>query len=606
MTTSNEPRSAAGIAWDLSALFTAPDDPAVESAFTSLPARADRFAATYRGTINVPGGPAPTHVLNALVEYEALQGDFAKLANYAYLAFAADTAPDAHRRLVGRVDEVESALKNATMFIDLEWLDLEDAAAQAVAADACLARYRHYLLSARRFKPHTLSEPEERVMNDKDLTGISAWQRFFTEYVAAATFPVEIEGETRRLNQSEALALMRGPDRDLRRRAWEAFFGGLAQSSHVLSFIYDTRFNDHLVANRLRSYPAPIAPRNLSNDVDGGAVEAMLATVERNYPLAHRYWRLKQRLLGLPKLELYDQYAPVSDEKESMAYDVARDVVLGALGRFSPAYAALARRFFDERWIDAELRAGKQGGAFCAGVTPDTHPYILLNYTDDMRDAMTLAHELGHGLHDCLAREQTLLNYFPSLPVAETASVFAEMLVFDSLRAELDDPRRRLGLICGKLEDSFATIFRQTVLTRFEERAYAARTAGRLSAAKIGELWLGANAPYYGDAFNLTAGYEHGWSYIPHFISTPFYCYAYAFGNLLVLALYGMYRREGPAFVPRYTALLAAGGSRSPRELLAGMGVDVNDASFWQIGFDELERLVAEAEALAEPADTGR
>jgi oligoendopeptidase F len=353
------------------------------------------------------------------------------------------------------------------------------------------------------------------------------------------------------------------------------------------------------VTNRLRHYEDPMASRHLSNEVDGAAVDAMMGVVEKNYSLAQRYFTMKAKLLNLPKLELYDQYAPLFDVKESFTYAEATDLVLKALDRFSPDFAGVARRFFNERWIDADPRSGKRGGAFCAGISPSVHPFILCSYNDDMRDVMTVAHEMGHGIHFYLSGKQTLFNYYMSLPVAETASVFSEMLVFDDLLARMTDPRKRLALICGKLEDSFATVYRQTVLTRFEQGAYAARGQGRLSGDQIGKIWMDANAPYYGGAVNLTRGYEWGWSYIPHFINSPFYCYAYSFGELLVLALYGKYRRDGGAFVPQYRELLESGGSMAPRDQLALVGIDINDTAFWQVGFDELERLLSEAEKLA-------
>jgi oligoendopeptidase F len=492
-----------------------------------------------------------------------------------------------------------TAQRNKLLFFDLEWLEVPEEHAQRLIADPHLAPYRHHLASERRFKPHTLSEAEERIMNDKDLTGIRAWQRLFTEFAAATRFKVEIGGETRELNQSQVLVLLRDPDRETRRRAFESLCATLQERGQVLSFIYDTRFQDHLVSNRLRHYDDPMAPRHLANEIDGGAVDTMMAVVERNFPLAQRYFALKAGLLKLPKLELFDQYAPLFDVKERFAYGEARDIILGALGRFSPVFAETARRFFDERWIDADPRDGKRGGAFCYSLLPPQHPFILTSYNDDMRDVMTVAHELGHGIHGSLAAKQTLFNYYPSLPVAETASVFAEMLVFDDLLARMTDSSKRLALICGKLEDSFATVFRQTVLTRFEQLVYAGRAKGRLSAEQVGKLWLQANAPYYGDAVALTPGYEWGWSYIPHFINTPFYCYAYSFGELLVLALYGRYRREGASFVPRYTALLEMGGSLSPRDQMASVGIDIHDPAFWQVGFDELARLIGEAESLA-------
>lgn len=596
----SQPKSAAGVAWDLSDLFSAPYDPRIEAGLQSLLTRADSFDHTYRNTINVAGGPSARHLLNGLCEAEAMLDDAYKLSSYAQLLYAADTTKDVHRALVQRVEEVLTLFQNKTLFFELEWLALEEEDARCILDDPLLAPYRHYLVTQRRYKPHTLSEPVEQVMNDKDLTGINAWRRLFTEFTAATTFTVELDGEVHHLNQSEVLTLMRHADREVRRRAHESFYGTLARNGQIAAFIYDTRFQDHLITNRLRRYAHPMQSRHLANETDHESVETMMQVVERNFPLAHRYFTLKAKLLGVPRLELYDQYAPLFDAKEHISFAQAKDIVLGALDRFSPAFGDMARRFFDGRWIDADPRSGKRGGAFCAGVTPSVHPFILMNYNDDIRDVMTLAHELGHGVHDVLASQQTLFNYHPTLPVAETASVFAEMLVFDDLLAGLDDPKRRLALICSKLEDSFVTVFRQTVLTRFEQLAYDARAAGRLSAQQIGELWLRANAPYYGDAVRLTPGYEWGWSYVPHFINVPFYCYAYAFGELLVLALYGMYRREGARlFVPKYTALLASGGRRSPREQTIAMGIDIHDPAFWQVGFDELSRLVDEAEQLA-------
>jgi oligoendopeptidase F len=586
------------VAWDLSVLFDGPNDPRLEQALAAVSQAADEFEKRYRGAINAPEGVAPEVLLAALRDAEAVQAALIRISAYASLLYAADTTPDAHRALAQRVEEASTAQRNKLLFFDLEWLEVPEERAQRLIADPLLAPYRHYLASERRFKPHTLSEAEERIMNDKDLTGIRAWQRLFTEFNAATRYKVEVGGETRELNQSQVLVLLRDPDRGTRRRAFEALYATLQGQGQVLSFIYDTRFQDHLIANRLRHYDNPMAPRHLTNEIDGAAVDAMMGTVERNYPLAHRYFTLKAGLLQLPKLELYDQYAPLFEAKERFTFGEARDIVLGALGRFSPLFAATARRFFDERWIDADPRNGKRGGAFCYSLLPPQHPFILASYNDDQRDVMTVAHELGHGIHGSLSARQTLFNYYPSLPVAETASVFAEMLVFDDLLARMDDPRKRLALICGKLEDSFATVFRQTVLTRFEQLVYAGRPKGRLSAAQIGALWLQANAPYYGDAVAQTPGYEWGWSYIPHFINTPFYCYAYSFGELLVLALYGQYRREGASFVPRYTALLEMGGSLSPRDQMASVGIDIHDPAFWQVGFDELARLIGEAEAL--------
>jgi oligoendopeptidase F len=595
---SSQPKSsAAGVAWNLSALFNAHDDPRIEKSIAAAQRSAKRFASAWRGKIK--GKPSTATLLSALREYEAIQEDATRIGAYAHLLFAADTRPDAHRQLLQRVESTGTALRNALLFFDLEWLEVPEAHVKKLLADPKLANYKHYLTSERKYKPHTLSEPEEKLSNEKSLTGIGAWQKLHTELMAGMRFPITRDGETREVNQGEALTMMRVADRATRRAAWDGFYDVLAKNSQVLSYIYDTRFNDYLINNRLRRYKSHSQPRHMANGIDGKAVDVMLDVVRQNHGLAHRYWRLKARLLGMERLELYDQYAPLLDVKEKIAYRDAQTLILDALGRFSPEFSGLAARFFDSNWIDADPRDGKRGGAFCAGVTPATHPLILMSYNDSLRDVMTLAHELGHGMHDLLASRQTLLNYHPSLPVAETASVFAEMLVFDASLARLKDDRDRLALICSKIEDSFSTVYRQVVITQFEQGAYDARSKGRVSGKDLGEIWLRVNAEYYGDAVAMTPGYEWGWSYIPHMINTPFYCYAYAFGDLLVKALYGMYRREGDSFIPKYKALLASGGSRTPREQTRAMGVDINKAAFWQVGFDEMNRWVGEAERLA-------
>jgi len=595
--------SAAGIAWDLSvSLFKSIDDPEIDQALAQSERDVQAFEKRYRGAINVTGGPKAVLLVAALKECEALQSAMFRIQAFASLSYAANTASDANRVLMQKVEERMAALRNQLIFFDLEWIELADADAERLMADPLLAGYRHYLRNERKNKPHTLSEAEEKILNEKNLTGIQAWQKMHQEFLAGTRYKVSMDEageEVRELNSSETLVLLRHPDRSQRQRAWQAFYGKQGENSAVLSFIYDTRFQDHLVTNRLRHFEHPADPRHLSNETDAETVGAMMSVIEKNYPLAHRYFALKSKLLKLDQLELYDQYAPLFDVKEKITYQETRDTVLASLQHFSPRFAEIAQKFYDGNWIDAEPRAGKRGGAFCSGTAPQFNPYVLCNYTDDIRDAMTVAHELGHGIHFYLSRKQTLFNYYPTLPVAETASVFAEALLFQNLLARMDTPQKKLGLLCGKIEDSFATVFRQNVLTRFEEKVYAARRERRLNGDQIGKLWLEANAPYYGSVIHQTEGYEWGWSYIPHFINTPFYCYAYSFGELLVLALIGKYHQEGESFVPKYISLLESGGSMSPREQMKLVGVDITDPNFWQIGFDELARWVSEAEALA-------
>jgi oligoendopeptidase F len=343
-----------------------------------------------------------------------------------------------------------------------------------------------------------------------------------------------------------------------------------------------------------------MAPRHLANEIDGKVVEALMTAAESAYPMVQRYYRLKARLLGLKQLKDYDRYAPIPGGLPAVPWDEARRIVTESYEAFSPKAGGIVKRFFDKKWIDAEPRDGKRGGAFSSSGLPSLHPYILMSYTDKLRDVMTLAHELGHGLHQYLSRGVGYLQCDTPLTTAETASVFGEMLVFKRLQEAYPDPQARLAMLCGKIEDAFATVFRQVVLTRFEQSVHAARSSeGELSAERINELWMKANLPMHGDVVELTPGYACWWSYIGHFIHSPFYCYAYAFGELLVLALVKKYEEDGKRFVPKYLRMLAAGGSQPPHELVASLGVDVTDPAFWGLGLRLLDEMVSEAEALA-------
>jgi oligoendopeptidase F len=588
------------VRWDLSDLFRSHDDPAIEETLTACRGRAERFAERYRGTIRVPGGPTAEHLLAAIRELEALQADLECAGAFAGLLYASDTTRPEHRDLRERIEQRLTEIGNLVLFFELEWLDVQDEDARPLIDHPVLAGYRHFLRQARRMRPHTLSEPEERLLNERDNTGPRAFGRLFTELTSNLCFPFRRDGKEGRLTLSEILALSHEADRSVRRMAHETLFEVLEKHALVLTFVYDTLVQDHLTVDRLRRFPHPMASRHVANEIDAEAVERMLDVTERNFGQAQRYFRVKARLLGLPRLALYDLYAPVGAEMPRSTFARARDTVLGAFDTFSPAFSAAARRFFEGRWIDAEVRPGKQNGAFCASPSPALHPYVLYNHTGTLRDVMTLAHELGHGVHGWLARAQTLFNYDTPLTTAETASVFGEFLVFDRLLATETDPRVQLALLCGKIEDAFATVFRQAVLTRFEQAVFARRREGRFTSEAVCGLWLDANRPYYGDAVEFTDGYRWGWSYIPHFIHSRFYCYSYVFGELLVLSLYRRYKEEGASFVPRYIALLEAGGSDSPEALLAPLGVDFHDPAFWQKGFDEIRGLVDRVEALAE------
>ena len=594
---------AEGVRWDLSPLYAGPEDPRIDSDLDSALADARRFADAHRGQVAGLGAAGLAAAVDALEKINERAGG---AAVYSHLLFAGDTADPKHGALLQHVQERGTEISNLLIFFELEWVNLPDEAAAALLDDAALAPRRHFLASLRRYRPHVLSEAEERLLEEKANTGSRAFGRLFDEMMAAMRFTVRREGEEREMGEEEVWSLLYAPDREERRAAAAALTEGLRSNARPLAFIFNTLVQDKAVNDRLRSYPAPIASRNLANEIADRSVASLLSSCVEGYPLVQRYYRLKARLLGLEQLEDFDRYAPVAGAEGKRSFDDARRIVLEAYHDFSPEMADIARRFFDERWIDAELRPGKRGGAFCASTLPSVHPYVMLNYTGNLRDVMTVAHELGHGVHQYLARGQGLFEQDTPLTTAETASVFGEMLVFRRLLREEQDPKVRLSLLCGKLEDAFATVFRQVAMTRFEQALHdARRSEGELSIERVNELWMDANRPMFGDSVHLSDDYACWWLYIPHFVHSPFYCYAYAFGELLVLALIARYDAEGEAFVPRYLELLSAGGSETPDALLARIGLDVTDSSFWSGGLKLLEDMLAEAEALAKQQTPG-
>ncbi|MGH7844272.1 MAG: M3 family oligoendopeptidase, partial [Candidatus Binatia bacterium] len=592
------PGSAPGTRWDLSDLFSAHTDPRIEASLDTCRKGAEAFA-RFRNTLATHGSNA-AHLLEILKELEQIEETISRVATYSSLLYAADSLAPEYQNLEQRVEQRVTEIRNLTLFFHLEWMELDNETAERLIRDPALEPYRHYLQVARYFRPHKLTEAEEKIVNEKEMTGRSAFGRLFSEITSSLTFRLEEEGKQSELTLSEILSRLYRPDRAVREQAWKTLFAELSTQGQVLTFIYDTLLQDHLTMDRLRHYPDPMLERHLANEIDAKAVALMMDVTEANYGIAQDYFQLKARLLGLSQIALFDQYAPVGKALPELSFARAREIILNAFGAFTPAFGAIADEFFAKRWIDAEIRKGKRGGAFCASPSPQLHPYILCNYVDDLRTVMTVAHELGHGLHGYLSRKQSFLNYDTPLTTAETASVFGEMLVFDYLLERETAPEVQLALITGKLEDTFATVYRQNVLTRFEQSVFAGRRAARLTPAAIGDFWIAANKKYYGGAVEIDEAYRWGWSYIPHFIHSRFYCYSYIFGELLTLSLYRMYREQGKNFIPKYVALLEAGGSASPEELLKPLGVNIHDAAFWQKGFDEIRALVEKLQALIE------
>ncbi len=585
--------------WDLSDLYQGLDDARIEADLAEARRRALLFEETWRGRLATPD-LAAADLRRALDEYEALQRLAALPQTFASLLYSTDTRDPRRGALVQRTGEAGSEIATHLIFFDLEVGRIPQERWAALAAAPELAEYRHYLEHERELARHYLSEPEEKVLEETANCRGRAFRRLFTELTSRQKYAIEEDGRVRELTQSELLARLYEPDREVRRKAAEVLGHTLEAAAHPLHFTFNTLLLEKQVMDRLRGFERPESARNLDNEIPDAAVDTMIGVVVANYDLVARYYRLKQRLLGLDRLWHYDRYAPLLPDRDRLDFQQARTMVMEAFEKFSPRLAGLAAPFFENRWIDAAPAPGKRGGAFCAGVTPDKHPYVLMNFTGKPRDVMTLAHELGHGLHDCLASRQNLLNYSPVLPLAETASTFAETLVFEKLQASLESPLQRLALLAEKLEDSFATVFRQVAMYRFEQRVHRQRRdQGELDLETMNSAWQESLQEMFGDSLTLGDDHRWTWLYVPHFVQSPFYVYAYAFGELLVLSLYARYQREGAVFQERYFDLLAAGGSRRPQDLLGELGIDITRSDFWQGGCDLIRGHVERAEHLA-------
>ena len=594
-TTSNPLQSdltAVDVAWDLEPLVDGRGAEGVDALLDDAEARAQALA-SYRGRVGELDAEGLAELMRELATIGELAG---RAGSYAGLKFAVDTADPVAGALMARTEERGTAISNEILFVELEWAAVPDEQAEALLADDRLTFCRHYLASARRYRPHLLSEPEERVLADKSLTANSAWVRLFSELTSAIT--VDLEGASVSLEQG--LSQLMSPEREVRRSAADAVTVALAPGLRTRGFVFNTLLVDKSIDDRLRSYPNWLASRNLANEASDESVQALIDAVQSRYDIPQRWYALKARLLGLPKLADYDRMASVASSDEEFGWNEARRLVLDAYSSFSPELASAAERFFDESWIDAPIRPGKRPGAFCAYTVPSQHPYLLLNWTARRRDVLTLAHEMGHGLHAYLAREQGIYHQTTPLTLAETASVFGETVTFGRLLDATDDPAARLALLAESLEGQIATVFRQVAMNRFEDRVHTQRREeGELSIEQFNEAWEATQAAMLGDTVEITEGYRTWWSYIPHFMGTPGYVYAYSYGQLLALSVYRAYEERGDEFVPKYLELLAAGGSRSPEELGGIVGLDLADPGFWSGGLAIVAEQLEAAEAAA-------
>ena len=578
--------------WNLADLYAAPDSPRLAADLAGAEADAKAFAAAHAGRLAAMPGRA---LAEAIADYQRIEEVLGRVMSYAQLLFSGDSTDPVIGRFSQSMNERVTAISSDLIFFTLELNRLDDAVLEQKLADPALAVWRPWLRDLRVFRPHQLSDELEKLLHEKEVTGRSAWSRLFDETVAGMR--VKLAGED--LTVSAALNKLSDHDRAVRQAAGHAIGEAFGANIRLFSLVTNTLAKDKEIVDTWRHYPRPGSLRNRANMVEDEVVDALAAAVTADFPrLSHRYYTLKAKWLGLPKLQHWDRNAPLPDDEDrSILWPEARQQVLAAYGAFSPELAQVGGRFFDAPWIDAELRPGKSGGAFAHPTVPSAHPYLLLNYHGRTRDVMTLAHELGHGVHQVLAGAQGYLMSGTPLTLAETASVFGEMLTFRSLLDAETDPKRRRVMLVGKVEDMLNTVVRQIAFYNFERRLHDERRSGELVPDRIGQIWLDVQTESLGPAFEFTPEYRVFWSYVPHFVHSPFYVYAYAFGDCLVNALYSVFQDGHPGFQAKYLDMLRAGGTKRHKELLAPFGLDASDPAFWRRGLDVISGFIDELEA---------
>jgi len=572
-------------AWDLADLYPAPDSPALEADFASADARAREFETAYKGRLAALSG---AEFGAAIAAYEKIDETLARLSSYAQLLHACDMDSPETARFCQSVQERTTDISTRTLFFTLEINRLEDATLDALLAAPQAARYAPWVRDVRLFRPHQLSDEAERLLHEKQVAGSNAWIRLFDETMSSLRFPVD----GKELIESDVLHLLSDREESTRKKAALSIGKVLGDNARVFALITNTLAKDKEIEDRWRRFPNPVASRNLANRVEDEVVEALVAAVRGAYPkLSHRYYALKAKWLGKDRLDYWDRNAPLPEDEDRMIpWPAAIETVLSAYAAFSPDMAAIGGRFFARPWIDVGPRAGKASGAFSHPTVPSAHPYILLNYQGKIRDVMTLAHELGHGVHQVLADTP--------LTLAETASVFGEMLTFRAVLDAEHDPARRRVMLASKVEDMLNTVVRQIALFEFERRVHLERKSGELTPERLGTIWLETQAAALGPAVKCEGDYRHFWAYIPHFIHAPFYVYAYAFGDCLVNSLYALYEEAHEGFTQKYLDMLEAGGTKRHRELLAPFGLDASDPAFWSKGLGLIANFIGELEGL--------
>lgn len=577
--------------WDLSDLYPGPDSAELKNDLAAVEQAARDFAAKYRGKVAALDGPA---FGAAIREYEGLCETLYRVLSYGQLLHAANVSDPEIGRFYQGLNEKGTEISTETLFFTLEINRLDEGRLAEMMRAPEAAHYAPWIRDVRLFKDHQLSDDLERLMHEKEVTGPHAWVRLFDETMAALRFPVD----GKNLTITEAMTMLTDPDPAARKAAAKSMGQVLGDNIRLFSLITNTLAKDKELEDRWRRYPHPLAARNLANQVEDEVVEALVGAVKESYPaLSHRYYNLKAKWFGVDKLDYWDRNAPLpEDDDKRYDWTEAKELVLDAYDRFSPRLAEIGRRFFDNAWIDVPARPGKASGAFAHPTVPSVHPYLLLNYMGRGRDVMTLAHELGHGVHQVLAGVQGTLMASTPLTLAETASVFGEMLTFRALVDNERDPKRRRILLASKVEDMLNTVVRQIAFHEFERQVHTERRSGELSAERLGEIWMAVQTESLGPAFRFDDEYRHYWAYIPHFVHSPFYVYAYAFGDCLVNSLYRVYEQGEPGFQDKYLDMLRAGGTLRHRELLEPFGLDASEPAFWHKGLSVIEGFVDELE----------
>jgi oligoendopeptidase F len=585
--------------WNLNDLYTGLDDPAIKSDLDRADADCIAFEEAFKGKLAAMTGAADggAQLAEAVQRYEAIDDLMGRIGSYAGLVHAGDTLDPARTKFYGDVQERMTAASTHLLFFTLELNRIDDAILEKAMTDPALAHYRPWLEDVRRYKPYQLEDRVEQLFHEKSITGYSAWNRQFDATIANLRF--KVGGKSLAIEPTLNLLVDRSGEK--RKAAAEALSQTFREHVRDFALITNTLAKDKEISDRWRGFADIADDRHLSNRVEREVVDALVAAVRDAYPrLSHRYYALKAKWFGKKRLPYWDRNAPLPQvPTRTVGWVEAKDTVLTAYGAFSPKMAAIAKRFFDERWIDAPVRPGKAPGAFAHPTTPSAHPYVLLNYQGKPRDVMTLAHELGHGVHQVLAAPNGALMAPTPLTLAETASVFGEMLTFKKLLAATRDKKERKAMLAAKAEDMINTVVRQIAFYTFERAVHTERRSGELTAERIGELWLDVQRESLGPAIELKPGYENFWVYIPHFIHSPFYVYAYAFGDCLVNSLYAVYEHAAEGFAERYLAMLSAGGTKHHSELLKPFGLDARDPTFWQGGLGVIERMIIELESLS-------